>query len=152
MLLQLFSASLTASGPFCYCVFMVVLHTLLIYIVSAKLRGSVWDGDDVVRVEPRLWPWTVHLRSRPTAGYAAAEIHRWGCLFFFLSAPPSTCLSVLWLGRRVCLWPKMSALYLYDVCLILTQHRVMPLISLLCFDGLFSSWLLNKALLGFLQK
>lgn len=62
---------------------------------TAELRRSVRDGGDAVGVGPRLRPRPVQLRSRPKARYAAAEIHRWGCLFF-LSAPPFACLSVLW--------------------------------------------------------
>lgn len=42
----------------------------------AELWGSDWDGDDVVGVGPWLRPWAVHVRPRPSARYAAAEIYR----------------------------------------------------------------------------
>lgn len=85
----------------CYIHVCLMTLRLLIFIISAKLRGSVRDGGDVIGVGPRLRPWTIHLRSWPTARYAAAKIHRWGCLFF-PSAPLSTCPSVLWASRGLC--------------------------------------------------
>lgn len=43
---------------------------------SGQLRGPSRGGGDVFRLGHQLRPWPVRLWSRPTARYAAAEVHR----------------------------------------------------------------------------